>query len=82
MTPASDINNCMHAYVHVNPHAHTWSCGAYHTYESQLGITVRVDAARAWNSTRSCGHNGARNARNIPYELFLVIIDVELLMHV
>lgn len=63
-------------------HSHEREGVAYHTYESQLGITVRADAARAWNSTRSCGHNGARNARNIPYKLFLVIIDAKLLMHV
>jgi len=53
-----------------------------HIYESQLDITVRADATRAWNLTRSCEHNGTRNARNIPYKLFLVIIDAKLLMHV
>lgn len=81
MIRASDLNRYMHAHAHADP-THTHGGAVYHTYESQLGINVRVDAARAWNSTRSCGHNGARNARNIPYELFLVIIDMKLLMHV
>lgn len=52
-----------------------------HTYESQLGITVRAAAARVWNSTRSGRHNGARNEQNIPHELFLVIINAKSLIH-